>query len=110
MLFLGFGRLLLLGAVSAAVMFWLGPFVGLGFPATRLPAVLTLVAIVAMYGLARRMSRVPVWTALVFPFSVVLILYSMLRSMVVTLNAGGVTWRGTFYPLAELRRSVESLR
>ena len=56
------------------------------------------------------MSRVPVWTALAFPFSAVLFLYSLLRSMVVVLRAGGVTWRGTFYPLAELRRSVERLR
>ena len=90
-------------------MFCLGPFVGLGYPATRLPAVLTLAAIIALYGLVRPMSRIPVWTALVFPFSVVLILYSLLRSMVVTLYAGGVTWRGTFYSLAELRRSVERL-
>jgi hypothetical protein len=45
-----------------------------------------------------------------FPASVVLFLYSMLRSMVVTLRAGGVTWRGTFYPLAELRRNVEKVR
>ena len=105
----GFRPVALLGASAAMTLFWLGPFVGLGYPATRLPAVLTLAAIAALYRLIRCMSRVPVWTALLFPFSVVLILYSLLRSMVVVLNEGGVTWRGTFYPLAELRRSAERL-
>ena len=30
-----------------------------------------------------------------------------LRSMHITLRDGGVTWRGTFYPLAELRRKAD---
>ncbi len=107
--FFGFRPVALLAASAGMTLLWLGPFVGLGYPATRLPAVLTLAAIAALYGLVRPMSRIPVWTALVFPFSVVLILYSLLRSMVVTLYAGGVTWRGTFYPLAELRRGAERL-
>jgi hypothetical protein len=28
----------------------------------------------------------------------------MLRSMLITVLRGGVTWRGTFYPLSELRK------
>ena len=103
----GFRPVVLLGAGLGLVLFWLGPLVGLWYPGTRLPAVLTLMAVVAMYGLARRIGGIPVWTALAFPFSVVLFLYSMLRSMFVVLSEGGVTWRGTFYSLAELRRSVE---
>ncbi len=108
--FFAFRPVALLAASAGMTLLWLGPFVGLGYPATRLPAVLTLAAIVTLYGLIHRMSRVPVWTALLFPFSAVLFLYSLLHSMVVVLNEGGVTWRGTFYPLAELRRSVERLR
>jgi len=36
----------------------------------------------------------------------VIFCYMLLRSTVVTLRQGGVTWRGTFYPLEELRRGV----
>jgi hypothetical protein len=32
------------------------------------------------------------------------IVYIILRSMIVTLGRGGVVWRGTFYPLEELRK------
>jgi hypothetical protein len=105
-----FRPVVLLGACLGMMLFWLGPLLGLVYPGTRLPAVLTLVAIAAMYGLARRIGGIPVWTALAFPFSAVLFLYSMLRSMVVALSAGGVTWRGTFYPLGELRKNVERFR
>jgi GT2 family glycosyltransferase len=101
---------MLLGACVWFVVFCLGPFVELGFSATRLPALVTLAAIAVLYWLVRRMGGIPMWTALAFPFSAALFVYSMLRSMVVALSAGGVTWRGTFYPLAELRRNVERLR
>jgi hypothetical protein len=30
----------------------------------------------------------------------------ILRSAIVTLWRGGITWRGTFYPLKELKRGV----
>jgi hypothetical protein len=41
-----------------------------------------------------------------FPVSAGLFVYSMLRSMVTTLKDGGVTWRGTFYALGELRKGI----
>ena len=106
----GFNPAMLMGACLWMVVFWLGPLAGLGFAATRVPAVVALIAIVVMYVAARRVGGVPAWTVVAFPASVVLFLYSMLRSMVVTLRTGGVTWRGTFYPLAELRKNVERVR
>jgi len=30
--------------------------------------------------------------------------------MLTTLSSGGVTWRGTFYPLADLRKNTTPLR
>jgi hypothetical protein len=44
--------------------------------------------------------------AFTYPVGAVLFSYMVVRSVVVTLWHGGVTWRGTFYPLKELRRGV----
>jgi hypothetical protein len=41
---------------------------------------------------------------------VTLVLYAMLRSTLITLLRRGVVWRGTFYPLRELRRHAGPLR
>jgi glycosyltransferase involved in cell wall biosynthesis len=51
-------------------------------------------------------SRVSPLYALTHPIGAVLFTYMLLRSTVVTLWNGGVTWRGTFYPLEELKRGV----
>jgi glycosyltransferase involved in cell wall biosynthesis len=50
--------------------------------------------------------RVSPLYALTHPIGATLFCYMLLRSTVVTLWNGGVTWRGNFYPLEELRRGV----
>jgi glycosyltransferase involved in cell wall biosynthesis len=44
-------------------------------------------------------------TALLYPVFVVMFNWIVLRTMVVNLRDGGIRWRGTFYPLAELRKN-----
>jgi hypothetical protein len=52
--------------------------------------------------LARRMEWA--WPcALLMPFMIVVFLYALLNSTFVTLRRGGVRWRETFYPLAQLK-------
>jgi cellulose synthase/poly-beta-1,6-N-acetylglucosamine synthase-like glycosyltransferase len=97
----------LLAALWFAV-FCLAPVAFLFFSATRTPAVLTLIAVAILYVLSSRNSRVSAWYALLFPVGAILMLYSMLSSAWITLRDGGVRWRGTFYPLAELRKHRES--
>lgn len=84
----------------------LGPVIFLFLPRTMVPAILALAAVWTLYFLSERYSRIPSWYALLFPAGAALFLYSVLRSVWITLRAGGVTWRGTFYPLAELRRGL----
>ncbi|HEX6818017.1 MAG TPA: glycosyltransferase [Ktedonobacterales bacterium] len=42
----------------------------------------------------------------VFPLAALLFCFAVLRSMWLTLRHGGIRWRETFYPLAELRRQT----
>lgn len=53
--------------------------------------------------LARRMQWNPL-AGLLVPLSRLLLPIALLNSTWVTLRQGGVRWRGTFYPLAQLRR------
>ena len=68
--------------------------------------ILTYLGLVLAYAANRRVNRVPVWCAFFFAPAVLLVGWSFLRSMLLALARGGVIWRGTLYPLAELRRAV----
>lgn len=64
-------------------------------------ATCTLILLAAGAGL--RHAGLPIWQAALIPFTSVLFLWIMWRSAWITLRDGGVTWRGTLYPLDELR-------
>lgn len=44
--------------------------------------------------------------ALTFPIGALIFAWMIMRSTIVTLWSGGITWRGTFYPLKDLKRGV----
>jgi glycosyltransferase involved in cell wall biosynthesis len=44
-------------------------------------------------------------TALLYPVFIVMFNWIVLRTMAVNLRDGGIRWRGTFYPLADLRKN-----
>ncbi len=85
------------------------------FPLAALPfthgwdRVLDLIAIalpiVAMGGVCREFKISPLY-ALTYPIGVAIFIWMLLRSTIVTLHKGGIEWRGTFYPLDELKRGV----
>ena len=91
-------------------LFCIVPMAFLALPQTRTPAILTLAAIAFLYFLSSRQSKVSPWYAVLFPISATLIVYSIVRSMITTLKNGGVTWRGTFYPLSDLRKKRNPTR
>jgi glycosyltransferase involved in cell wall biosynthesis len=97
--------LALLGCVWL-FLFCVAPAIGLFFPPTRIPAILTLAAIAYVYRLLGRHSGISTWNALFFSFSALVFTFALFRSMLITFKQGGVIWRGTFYPLAELRKNA----
>jgi hypothetical protein len=78
-----------------------------GSPFGWLPLMTQAACIVAAAaGAARRIDRHPLALAALYPFSLALLALAMWNSALRTLARGGVSWRGTFYPLAELRRGL----
>jgi glycosyltransferase involved in cell wall biosynthesis len=85
-----------------------GPFLGffLAQGWARVPYAVALGSIFAIYiGMSWR-SAVPPYYFLLHPVSTTLFIYTLLRSMILTLWNDGIEWRGTKYPLEELRRGM----
>jgi glycosyltransferase involved in cell wall biosynthesis len=95
------------GSVAMAILnllpFW-GTFFAPGW--TRIPYAVTLASMFLLYAGIWRKVEISPWYFLLHPVSTVLFIYTMLRSMIVTLWNGGVEWRGTFYPLEELKKGL----
>jgi glycosyltransferase involved in cell wall biosynthesis len=86
----------------------LGPFLGvwLAHGWARVPYAIALASLFAIYcGMSVR-SAVPPYYFFLHPVSTSLFMYTLLRSMAHTLRNGGIMWRGTKYPLEELRKGM----
>ena len=86
----------------------LGPLLGvwLAHGWARLPYAIALVSLFGIYYGMSGMSAVPAYYFFLHPVSTSLFMYTLLRSMIQTLANGGVVWRGTKYPLEELRKGM----
>jgi glycosyltransferase involved in cell wall biosynthesis len=86
----------------------LGPFVGIALAHgwERVPYAVALLSMFAIYvGMSSR-SAVPPYYFFLHPVSTVLFVYTLIRSMCLTLWNDGIVWRGTKYPLDELRKGM----
>jgi glycosyltransferase involved in cell wall biosynthesis len=84
------------------------PFIGVVMARgwARLPYAVAMLAMFLIYvGMWRKSPILPYYFFL-HPVSTILFVYTMMRSMLLTLGRGGVVWRGTFYPLAELKKGM----
>jgi cellulose synthase/poly-beta-1,6-N-acetylglucosamine synthase-like glycosyltransferase len=85
-----------------------GPFLGIGLAHgwALLPYGIALGSMFLIYvGMSRR-SAVPSYYFLLHPVSAALFIYTLLRSMCLTLWNDGIVWRGTKYPLEELKKGM----
>lgn len=98
----------MLASTFAVAFLNLMPFVGIlaAHGWARLPFAIALLCMFAIYVGMSGLSEVRPYYFLLHPVSSVLFVYAMLRSMFLTLGQGGVVWRGTKYPLEELRRGL----
>jgi glycosyltransferase involved in cell wall biosynthesis len=94
--------------VATLGLLWLhlGPWVGTMFASgwARAGYALALGCLVSVYVAMGRRTKTGIGWVLLHPAATLLMAYTMLLSTVLTLGRGGVLWRGTFYPLAELRK------
>lgn len=87
----------LLGSVFpyAAVFITNGP--------TRLVYCAVICLITLLFADSARFHRAKPWHAAGFPLTALLFVFILLRTMVLNLVQGGISWRGTFYPLKLLK-------
>jgi glycosyltransferase involved in cell wall biosynthesis len=108
--FAAFGYRLWFAVIGVAGMFATNvlPFAGLAFGSAWVrvfSAIAVLMALSFHVGVDIAMRVSPLY-ALTHPVGAMFFCYMLARSTVVTLWQGGVTWRGTFYRLEELKRGV----
>ena len=98
--------LMTLGA-AAYLIVGLGPLAALllGEGAVRALGAVAIGFQLVVYLRGAREAGAPRRAALLFPVIAVIFSWIVLRAMVLNLRQGGIIWRGTFYPLAELRRN-----
>jgi hypothetical protein len=108
--FAAFGYNIAFAAVAVAGMLVLNvvPFIAVftGHGWIRLFSAIAVAVALSMHGSVDVVNRVSPLYALTHPIGAILFCYMIVRSAAVTLWQGGVTWRGTFYPLKELKRGV----
>ena len=92
----------------ALVILNLPPFYGTvaGSGWTRVPYGVALASMFLLYAGVWRKVEIEPWYFFLHPVATLIFIYTMLRSTYFALRHRGVEWRGTFYPLDELRRGL----
>jgi len=101
-------RISLIVAGSAAqFVLCVWPFLGVFLTAgwTRMTNILIVLLIWILCWEGARFAGLRKWFILGFPLGALLMIYIAWRAMLKTLIQGGIIWRGTYYPLADLKRA-----
>jgi glycosyltransferase involved in cell wall biosynthesis len=95
--FLGFAVQIVLPLAAMACGGW-----------AALAGLLTYALIAVAYAANRLVTQVSPWVAVFFAPATAILLFAFARSMFLTIKRNGVLWRGTLYPLDELRHNAGS--
>ena len=91
----------MLAALLIHIWPWVGMWVADGWP--QVWYAVTVVMMVGSFGFAMAPFGVKAWHGLLLPLTIGLLVYIQCRATVLALWHGGISWRGTFYPLGLLR-------
>jgi len=96
--------LVLLATISQLLLF-IWPFVAvLVVPGVaRIPYVVAVAVILVLFAGMAREQKVPLWCGLLFPVASVMFIVVVWNATLYALIHRGIEWRGTHYPLDELR-------
>ncbi len=92
----------------AGLALGVGPFAGFFVGPLWARAVCAggVAAVALILAAIRRQTGIAWYYAAAFPLTIALVLFALIRSTWMTLVRGGVRWRGSIYPLRELRGHV----
>lgn len=103
---LNYSLFMVVSAVIAQFLFFFFPFIGiwgfgLGQSLFYTASALLMAGLYVFY--VRKITADSGYEAILLPFSVLLFIFILIRSTVLTLKQKGIYWRGTFYSLDELK-------
>jgi glycosyltransferase involved in cell wall biosynthesis len=103
--------LLMLGACLSLLLHALVPLAALASGSWGIAAaVLTYLGIAIALQANRKLNGRSPWLALFFVPCVLILIWAFVRSTILTFVRGGVIWRGTLYPLDELKKHMAPFR
>jgi hypothetical protein len=104
----GFRLWVACGQVAGTLLMFLLPWLALPLVhgwARAFAAVAIVLPVLTQAGAALEFEESPLY-AVTQPLGALIFVWMLARSTIVTLRQGGIYWRGTFYPLEELKRGV----
>jgi GT2 family glycosyltransferase len=104
----GFRLWVACGQVAGVLLMFVLPWLALPFVhgwARGFAIVAIALPVMAQAGAAIEFAESPLY-AVTQPLGALIFAWMIVRSTVVTLRQGGIRWRGTFYPIEELKRGV----
>jgi glycosyltransferase involved in cell wall biosynthesis len=102
---LEYSVLMLLAATGYIFVFDILPFAALAAGIWTAPVFVSIGVIAVLYLAAQRFNRLAAASFPAHPFAALLFLFILWRSAAAALRDGGVSWRGTFYPLKDLKKA-----